>query len=176
MPRAPKIYVVRAAVDQQLVGIFSAAFLEDLFGLVDEAINVDAVEFCEIETLALIWPNQAHPVPLPESDDAPLYDGMMFSELMDRAIEESEWRRIPESVVYFISDGRRVKIGVTRDLPARLRKLQTGNPLTLSVVKTVIGDQNEEYHLHERFAAYRLSGEWFRIEGDLASYLKGVDL
>lgn len=175
MPRAPKIYVVRSAADQQLVGIFSAASLEELFDLVDEATDVPGVEFCEIETLALIWPGKAHPVPLPESDEAPFYDGMMFSEIMDRAIEESEWRRVPESVVYFITDGRRVKIGVTRDLPGRLRKLQTGNPLTLTVVKTVIGDQNEEYDLHQRFAAYRLNGEWFRREGTLANYLAGIE-
>lgn len=175
MSRAPKIYVVRAAADQQLVGIFSATSLEDLFDLVDEVINVSGTEFCEIERLALLWPGPAHPVRLPSSDDAPLYDGMMFSELMDRAVEASEWRRVPESVVYFISDGHRVKIGVTRDLPGRLRKLQTGNSRPLSIVRTVIGDQTEETDMHERFAAYRLQGEWFRNEGDLASYLRGVE-
>ncbi len=175
MPRAPKIYVVRLADDLQLVGIFSAASLEDLFDLVDEATDVPGVEFCEIDTLALIWPDKAHPVPLPDSDEAPSYDGMVFSEIMDRAIEETEWRRVPESVVYFISDGQRVKIGVTRDLPGRLKKLQTGNPLPLTVVKTVIGDQTEEYDLHQRFATYRLHGEWFRREGALADYLVGIE-
>lgn len=29
--------------------------------------------------------------------------------------------------------------------------------------------------MHKRFAEYRIRGEWFRIEGELAAFLKKVE-
>lgn len=68
-------------------------------------------------------------------------------------------------MIYFIqdSDTLHVKIGHTRGDPAaRLKDLQTGNPSKLVLLGTMPGGQAEEAGLHQRFAAARAAGEWFR--------------
>lgn len=54
-----------------------------------------------------------------------------------------------------------VKIGVTRNLQARLRTLQTGSPVPLSVLWWHPGSYDLEEKIHVAFKAYRLAGEWF---------------
>jgi hypothetical protein len=39
--------------------------------------------------------------------------------------------------------------------------LQTGSPVRLELVATLPGGQSREAYLHEKFARYRVSGEWF---------------
>ena len=66
-------------------------------------------------------------------------------------------------VVYFIQaeSGGPIKIGkTTKSIRKRLGSLQTGNVSKLIVLATT-GKHTEEY-LHERFKAWRISGEWFR--------------
>lgn len=58
-----------------------------------------------------------------------------------------------------------VKVGfTTKDPRARLKQLQTGNPTRLRLIGWYPGTQRDERELHERLAAYRISGEWFRLE------------
>ncbi|MFF9861110.1 GIY-YIG nuclease family protein [Streptomyces tendae] len=55
-----------------------------------------------------------------------------------------------------------VKIGYTGGRPeVRLRALQTGQPMQLSLLWSCSGDY--EAALHTRFAAYRHRGEWFDL-------------
>ncbi|CAK7279212.1 GIY-YIG nuclease family protein [Streptomyces misionensis] len=56
-----------------------------------------------------------------------------------------------------------VKIGTTTDVGKRLSSLQTGLPLSLSVLWTCEGGRNLERALHEEFRAYRQRGEWFDL-------------
>ncbi|MDX2295864.1 MULTISPECIES: GIY-YIG nuclease family protein [Streptomyces] len=56
-----------------------------------------------------------------------------------------------------------VKIGTTTDIGKRLGSLQTGLPLTLSVLWTCEGNRDLERALHEEFRAYRQRGEWFDL-------------
>lgn len=81
-------------------------------------------------------------------------------------------RRAP-SRVYFIqaSITGLIKIGVAVDPSDRLRTLQTGSPDTLSLIKTIDGDQKLEQELHRRFADDRLHGEWFHPSADLLAYI-----
>lgn len=71
-------------------------------------------------------------------------------------------------VVYFIQaeDGGPIKIGYSEKrsgVAARLGSLQTGNPRKLVVrhVQDAPRGHVDERDLHERFARYRLNGEWF---------------
>lgn len=55
-----------------------------------------------------------------------------------------------------------VKIGYTGGDPKkRLASLQTGQPMTLSLLWSVGGDYEDA--LHQRFADYRVRGEWFDL-------------
>lgn len=82
--------------------------------------------------------------------------------------------------VYFIQAGDHgpIKIGTTKDgnEEARLQTLQTGCAEDLSLVAVEPGGVDEERRLHERFAEYRLRGEWFRPGVKLAAYLDRMDL
>lgn len=78
------------------------------------------------------------------------------------------------SVVYIVRCGDFVKIGTTANFKPRLQKIRAATPFPISVVSIQYGDVAKERELHERFAAYRHHYEWFRVEGELATYLAGL--
>ena len=70
--------------------------------------------------------------------------------------------------VYFIADPYdRVKIGFAVDAEKRLRVLQTGNPDPLHLLRVVNGSPAIERWLHRRFAALRISREWFHFTKEM---------
>ena len=46
-------------------------------------------------------------------------------------------------------------------------------PEKMEVFAILEGWLREEMAYHNRFGAYRLNGEWFRREGDLAEWING---
>lgn len=74
--------------------------------------------------------------------------------------------------VYVVRADQHVKIGTTRDVPTRMRSLQTANPGKVELLATLSGDASVEARLHRRFAAQAERGEWFRLEGELASWIE----
>lgn len=81
----------------------------------------------------------------------------------------------PPSYVYVISEegvDDVAKIGVARDVRSRIASLQTGNPSPLCLRLLLVGDQELEWHLHQRFKDFRHLGEWF--SGDLQAALAEV--
>lgn len=68
-----------------------------------------------------------------------------------------------------------VKIGMVHrvaNLQARIVELQAGCPYPLRLVLIMDGgDRRNEARLHSAFDQYRFRGEWFRIEGEIASLL-----
>jgi hypothetical protein len=52
-----------------------------------------------------------------------------------------------------------------------MTNLQTPEPVKLYAL--LEGWAKEEQTLHQRFAEYRLQGEWFRREGELAAWIDG---
>lgn len=75
------------------------------------------------------------------------------------------WRaRLTEpSFVYVVQaqPGTPVKIGVARDVDARLAGLQTGNPYKLRVLFVLPGGYELEWQFHQKLKKYRMEGEWF---------------
>ena len=66
--------------------------------------------------------------------------------------------------VYVIGCDVGCKIGWTsKDPRSRVRALQTGNPYPLHLVGSVPGTTQLEASAHERFADYRMAGEWFDV-------------
>jgi hypothetical protein len=72
---------------------------------------------------------------------------------------------------YFIQavTGGPIKIGKTTDPKGRLKTMQTAIPQQLAVIGLLIGDH--EASLHEKFAGFRLSGEWFKDGGYLVRFM-----
>lgn len=73
------------------------------------------------------------------------------------------------STVYFVQSGLSgpVKIGVTEDLPSRLKSLQTASPYPVRLIAYAEGDHRLESAYHRRFAAHRLAGEWFGLAAEI---------
>jgi len=80
-------------------------------------------------------------------------------------------KKRPRRGVYVLGFGAYVKIGISVDVDGRMIALQTPEPVKLYGL--VVGWLREERELHKRFAAYRLQGEWFRREGELAEWING---
>lgn len=75
--------------------------------------------------------------------------------------------------VYFITCREQgiCKIGTAQNPKARRSSLQTASPAKLVLEATLPGDQELERHFHKRFAEYRLSGEWFKLNDDLETLI-----
>lgn len=69
---------------------------------------------------------------------------------------------------YFVSNGSSVKIGRTDNVPARLRTLQTSSSKKLQVL--LVLDRDCEKELHQAFAGFRTSGEWFAFSKDFHDF------
>lgn len=78
-------------------------------------------------------------------------------------------RRDERGVVYFIRFGDRVKIGFTTNLAGRLADLPHDE-----VLGTVPGAMADERRCHAAFAHLRVTGEWFRAEPELLSFIEDV--
>jgi hypothetical protein len=76
--------------------------------------------------------------------------------------------------VYFMKSGGMVKIGFTTDLEQRTKTIRNGNPHELTLLGAMPGTDDTEFFLHQMFAPYRSTGEWFRIEGALDVFLASL--
>lgn len=65
------------------------------------------------------------------------------------------------SQIYFISDGRAIKIGRSARPGQRLRELETGNPFPINIIACIEGSAPQERSIHIQLAKYRIRGEWF---------------
>jgi hypothetical protein len=74
--------------------------------------------------------------------------------------------------VYFVQSGCFVKIGFTTNLSKRIASLQTSATERLELIGSVKCTADRERLYHTNFGRYRLRGEWFKIEGELATFLQ----
>jgi hypothetical protein len=69
--------------------------------------------------------------------------------------------------IYFLRSGNRVKIGYSRRPFARVSEIRTGMHSAVDSYVFVRGTPADEKKLHRRLAAYRTSGEWFALSGNV---------
>ena len=78
-------------------------------------------------------------------------------------------------MIYFIQAEiiGRIKIGCTKaeKIGIRLKSLQVGSPVKLELLAVMDGGKRTERLLHERFSAYRVHGEWFRMGKRLVQFV-----
>jgi hypothetical protein len=107
---------------------------------------------------------------VPESDSPFVPDRSRGGYQQVWAVNQYERRKC----VYFIAEGPRgaIKIGVTDDPAKRLAALQIGNSRPLRCLGLIDGDAYVESKWHRRFAAQRISGEWFKRTPELVAAIK----
>ncbi len=77
-------------------------------------------------------------------------------------------------MIYFIQcqSTNNVKIGYTGGDPEKRKaELQTGSAAGLNLLFTMPGEMSDEKKLHERFAASRVHGEWFRPTHEVLAFV-----
>lgn len=81
------------------------------------------------------------------------------------------------SYVYFVwsKDTDLVKIGLAKDVGARLSAMQTGSPIPLTLIGLIPGRQRVEERIHALFAEERRKGEWFARSSRLEDFLRQAE-
>ena len=75
-------------------------------------------------------------------------------------------------MVYFIThDDKYVKIGVAKNPAARIKELQTGNPIVLKLWLAFPGGVEEERLLHWWMSGQRVNGEWFLLSDEFKNFI-----
>ena len=73
--------------------------------------------------------------------------------------------------VYFAPKDGLLKIGFSTHPQRRARELKPDGPL-----KLIVGTSDIEKELHQRFNVQRVTGEWFKNEGDLKQFVDALEL
>jgi hypothetical protein len=74
-------------------------------------------------------------------------------------------------LVYFLRAGRgAVKIGLSKNVDARITELQNGNAGRLRVLRTIEGTARTENLAHKAFAQHHIRGEWFRYTPEMLTW------
>jgi hypothetical protein len=76
------------------------------------------------------------------------------------------------SLVYFIRDGGKVKIGHSVKPSVRMAALETHSKLEL--LAACHGGRIREQALHKRFKEYRIKGEWFDLSPPIIKYIASL--
>lgn len=74
--------------------------------------------------------------------------------------------------VYFIHDGRAIKIGFSQSVSGRLHDLQVASPTKLHLVGYMDGTPADESALKKKFSDIRLRGEWFEPSDLILDYVE----
>lgn len=77
-------------------------------------------------------------------------------------------------MIYFIRnmENGHVKIGTSRNPWKRLQALQTASSQPFRLLGIIHGGKRREAKLHERFAAFRIRGEWFYGEPEILLFIR----
>lgn len=95
-----------------------------------------------------------------------------------------KWTKMPrikrdQCYVYFIGaqcDGQVfVKIGFTAVCPMRrMKSLQLGSPVELSMIGMFLGIQQDEIDLHSKYRHLHSHREWFKMSDDLRAEIESL--
>lgn len=105
----------------------------------------------------------------------PRFLGLFLDELRaDKKLRTHLRRAETSASVYFIQQGTDgpVKIGATRNIEKRIKTLQTGSHIPLTVLGVVPGGFELESDLHQELMDYQLEGEWFSPTPEVMAVVK----
>lgn len=81
--------------------------------------------------------------------------------------------------IYFVTEGKHIKIGyTTQDIEKRIKQLNTGSVQNISLLGWIYGDKAKEKELHIKFAQSRIryNGEWFEPTENLLDFINENNL
>ena len=78
-------------------------------------------------------------------------------------------------MIYFVRQGRYVKIGFTDNPKKRISTIQVSVPTKIEMMLLIEGGRKLEKELHDRFHKQRTNGEWFLIDEDIDNYLAEME-
>lgn len=76
-----------------------------------------------------------------------------------------------EKEIYFIYDGKYVKMGMSENPRKRLKELQTGNPNQMILLHSFIGNDECYEAIQEEFKEYNYRSEWYCFDGELKKFI-----
>jgi hypothetical protein len=81
---------------------------------------------------------------------------------------------IDVDIVYVMRVRQFYKIGYTTDIRKRYNDISVSNPFKVTLMITIVSEAAQllESQLHERFAAKRVRGEWFRLDEEDLAFLR----
>lgn len=79
------------------------------------------------------------------------------------------FRAFEPSVVYYIQEGARIKIGTSTNLPQRLKSISHDQLLAVEP-----GGLKEERSRHKMFAAIAVGNEWFEAAPPLLAHVRSI--
>ena len=82
-----------------------------------------------------------------------------------------------KSGIYFIQAATGtglIKIGYSNDCEARLRSMQTGSPIQLTLLAVLPGSRKREQQVHRYWSVYRAHGEWFQPDTRLLAEIAQI--
>ena len=91
--------------------------------------------------------------------------------LPQRVALAAERKRHRIDYVYFILDGRKVKIGHSVEPQSVIKSLRRGNHRNLILLGVMPGGQPREARLHQKFDKDRRNGEWFSFSPEIQTYV-----
>ncbi len=81
---------------------------------------------------------------------------------------------VPPGWTYFVRVGASIKIGSATNFKKRLDALQTAHENPIEVLAVVPASVADEFSVHQRFAALRTRGEWFRADRELLDFIENI--
>lgn len=99
-------------------------------------------------------------------------DGWQVAEHSRSMAEINEMLNRGQTQVYFVRAGQFIKIGFSCDVRARVDSFRIGCPYEIELLGTVLGGAKKEHEFHRRFRDLHYRGEWFRLDGELAEYVR----
>lgn len=81
------------------------------------------------------------------------------------------WQGHPDRVYFIACESGHIKIGLAFKPALRLRDLQQGCPLKLTLLTHRPGSRAVEMYLHKFYAEERVRGEWFHNSERLLAYI-----
>jgi hypothetical protein len=101
---------------------------------------------------------------------------LRMSGLLDEPLRSSAVPEVSDvgCFVYFLQSGSTgpIKIGIATSPENRKKELQTAHAEELRTLLILPGDRKTETHYHERFAPFRLRGEWFVPDAALLTFIE----
>lgn len=77
-------------------------------------------------------------------------------------------------IIYYISNGKNIKIGFSKNPNNRVRQLQTASDEKLTILAIENGDKKKESERHFLFKNEHINGEWYSPSENLLYHINTI--